>query len=257
MGRSKFKGMVGGARQEFSELTSGMPNKEEQSSYISNYVKAEEEAEETTQTPDGVEDVTATLVLEESETTAEAQEEETVVADQIPEIDPETVLTEGLQEVTAILMEPQHNLNQVFNVVLETIYRALPLQRILLSLLDTRSSQFVGRFGFGQDIEELIEKFRFSAKYQPDIFHAALKNGVDLYIANTGDEKIKDNIPQWYSAAANAKSFLVFPLIVNNKPLGLIYADHAAPRGVELKGNQLNLIKALRNQIVLDIQTRR
>jgi HD-like signal output (HDOD) protein len=255
MGRSKFKGMVGGARQEFSELTSGMAAKEEQSSYISNYVKTEEETEEATQSQD--EDVTATLVLEDSEPTSETQEEETVIAEQTPEIDREAVLTEGLQEVTATLMEPQHNLNQVFNVVLETIYRALPLQRILLSLLDTRSNQFVGRLGFGQDIEELIEKFRFPAKYQPDIFHAALKNGVDLYIANTDDKKIKDNIPKWYGAVPNVKSFLVFPLIVNSKPLGLIYADHAAPQGVELRGNQLNLIKALRNQIVLDIQTRR
>jgi serine/threonine protein kinase len=257
MGRKKFKGMVGEARHEFSELTSGMSSKGEQSSYIQNYVKPEQETEETPQIPDREEDVTATLVLDHTETAGEVQQEETLVADQKPGIDPETVLTEGLQEVTAILVEPQHNLNQIFNVVLETIYRALPLQRILLSLLDTRSKQFVGRFGFGEDIDELMDKFRFPAKYQPNVFHAAIKNGVDLYIADTGDKKIKESIPEWYRAVPRAGSFLVFPLVVNNNPLGLIYADHAEPRGVELRGNQLNLIKALRNQIVLDIQTRR
>jgi serine/threonine protein kinase len=259
IGQKKFKGMVGGARKEFSELTSGMPAKEEESPYIANYVTArtEAQAEETAQITDREEDVTATLVLDDTERVTEAQKEETVVTEQKPEIDPEAVLTEGLQEVTAILMEPQHNLNQIFNVVLETIYRALPLQRILLSLLDARTKQFVGRFGFGEDIDELIEKFRFPAKYQPNVFHAAIKNGVDLYIANTKDQKIKDNIPEWFREVPSVGSFLVFPLVVNKNPLGLIYADHAAPNGVELRGNQLNLIKALRNQIVLDIQTRR
>ncbi len=257
MGRKKFKGMIGEARQEFSELTSGMSTQAEQSPYISNYIKVGVEAEDTTQIPDAEEDVTANLVLEDSDTVVKTQEEKVIVADQKPEIDTEAVLTEGLQEVTAILVEPQHNLNQVFNVVLETIYRALPLQRILLCLLDTRSKQFIGRFGFGQDIDEIIEKFRFQSKYQPNVFHAALKNGVDLYIANTGDAKIKNNLPDWYKTVPRAGSFLVFPLVVNNNPLGLIYADHATPCGVELQGNQLNLIKALRNQIVLDIQTKR
>jgi serine/threonine protein kinase len=258
LGRKKFSGMVGEARREFSELTSGVSSKGEQSPYMSNYVTAPVEPQEAAQTPVGEAEVTSTIVLDGTETVSEMpKEEETVVISQQPAVDPETVLTEGLQEVTAILVEPQHNLNQVFNVVLETIYRALPLQKILLCLLDSSTNQFTGRFGFGQDVDEFIEQFRFPVQYQANVFHAALKNGVDLYIADTGEQKIRNDIPDWYKEASPAGSFLLFPLMVNKRPLGLIYADHADPQGVELKGNQLNLIKALRNQIVLDIQSRR
>ncbi len=258
VGGKKFKNMVGEARREFSELASGMSAKAAQSPYMSNYVKPSAEMEETKWSPeqDRTQDATVTMVLEDPGAMTEEREGEGV-AGQPPEVNPEAVLTEGLQEVTAILVNPQHNLNQVFNVVLETIYRALPLQQILVCLLDAKSKQFVGRFGFGQDVEELIQKFRFPIKYESNVFHAALKNGVDLYIADTSDKKIKADLPDWYQKVSRAGSFFVFPLVINKRPLGLIYADHASPRGVELKGNQLNLVKALRNQIVLDIQSRK
>ncbi len=258
MGGKKFKSMVGEARREFSELASGMSAKSAQSPYMSNYIKPVTEAEETQQSPeqDRIQDATATLVLEDPEAVIAAQQDEGDELQQ-PEVNPEAVLTEGLQEVTAILVDPKHNLNQVFNVVLETIYRALPLQQILVCLMDAKSKQFVGRFGFGQDVDDLIQDFRFPIKYESNVFHAALKNGVDLYIADTNDKKIKGDLPEWYQKASRAGSFLVFPLVVNKRPLGLIYADHASPHGVELKGNQLNLVKALRNQIVLDIQSRK
>jgi hypothetical protein len=254
----KFKNMVGEARREFGELASGMSaRKSEQSPYMSNYIKAGTDADETEQIQEqeSAQDATATMVLEDREVVSESPEA-TGYASQQSDANPEAVLTEGLQEVTAILVDPQHNLNQVFNVVLETIYRALPLQQILVCLLDAKSKQFVGRFGFGQDVDSFIKTFRFPMKYESNVFHAALKNGVDLYIADTGEEKIKADLPGWYRKVSNAGSFLLFPLVVNKRPLGLIYADHSSPNGVELKGNQLNLIKALRNQIVLDIQSR-
>jgi len=36
----------------------------------------------------------------------------------------ESILTDGLQEVTGMLLEEQPNLSQIFNVVIETIYRS-------------------------------------------------------------------------------------------------------------------------------------
>ena len=97
----------------------------------------------------------------------------------------------------------------------------------------------------------------FSAQASSDVFHAALKNGVDLYIADSREQKILESIPAWYRKISKAGSFLLFPLVVEQRPLGLIYSDHPNPRGMELSSGQLDSLKALRNQMVLGIRSSR
>lgn len=175
----------------------------------------------------------------------------------VPSPDAEAILTKGLQEVTAMLLEEKIDLNQLFNVVLETVYRAMAFQRVLLCLQDASKREFSARLGFGSDIDEFMAGFRFSNQFSADVFHAALKNGVDLYIADTREPKILGNIPQWYTAISKAGSFLLFPLVVDRRPLGMIYSDHPSSRGMELSGGQLDLLKALRNQLVLAVKSSR
>jgi eukaryotic-like serine/threonine-protein kinase len=47
---------------------------------------------------------------------------------------------------------------------------------------------------------------------------------------------------------------LLFPLVINKRPVGLIYADHANPHGLDIDKKRLNLLKSLRNQIVLAVR---
>ncbi|MCU7906413.1 MAG: GAF domain-containing protein [Candidatus Thiodiazotropha sp. (ex Epidulcina cf. delphinae)] len=63
------------------------------------------------------------------------------------------------------------------------------------------------------------------------------------------------DIPSWYKQISNAGSFLLFPLVINKRPVGLIYADHSNPHGVEIDKKRLNLLKSLRNQIVLAVKS--
>ena len=168
-----------------------------------------------------------------------------------PSPDAELIMTEGLQEVSEMMLEERSNLSQVFNVVLETIYRAMAFQHVVLCLHDMKQQQYTARLGFGEEIEEFMREFRFSSRYSTTVFHAALKNGVDLYIEDSTSRKIRDNIPDWYHRFANAGSFILLPLIMGQRAIGIIYADHPSIKGMNLSGNQLNLMKALRNQIVL------
>ena len=167
--------------------------------------------------------------------------------------DAETLLMDGLQEVTGLLME-ERGVSEVFNVVLETMYRAMGFQRVVLALLNRKSHEMAGRIGFGDNAELFVKHFRFPAKYSVDVFHGALKNSVDVYIANTHDKKIQGDIPDWYKSISKAGCFLLFPLVVNKRPVGLIYADHAMPNGLDIDKKKLNLLKSLRNQIVLAVR---
>jgi hypothetical protein len=44
--------------------------------------------------------------------------------------------------------------------------------------------------------------------------------------------------------------------VVKQRPLGLIYGDHLQPDGLPVTGKTLNLLKALRNQLVLAFRER-
>jgi serine/threonine protein kinase len=168
--------------------------------------------------------------------------------------DAETLLMDGLQEVTGMLVG-NHSVSEIFNVVLETMYRAVGFQRVVLALLDRKHGEMVGRLGFGNDVDEFVKQFRFSTIYSVDVFHGALKNTVDVYIADTTEKKIQADIPEWYKKISSAGSFLLFPLVVKNRAVGLIYADHSSPHGLAIDKKRLNLLKSLRNQIVLAVRS--
>jgi serine/threonine protein kinase len=167
--------------------------------------------------------------------------------------DAESLLMDGLQEVTAMLVG-EHSVSEIFNVVLETMYRAVGFQRVVLALLDRKQGCMAGRIGFGDADEQFMKGFSFPSAYSVDVFHGALKNAVDVYIADATHGKIQADIPDWYKKISNAGSFLLFPLVINKRPLGLIYADHADAHGLDIDKKRLNLLKSLRNQIVLAVR---
>jgi len=194
-----------------------------------------------------------TQILENGSSTQTLEEATLALQQASPPEDAETLLMDGLQEVTGMLVG-EHSVSQIFNVVLETMYRAVGFQRVVLALLDRKRGEMVGRLGFGDADEAFVQQFRFSTDYRVDVFHGALKNAVDVYIADATDEKIRTDIPGWYKQISHAGSFLLFPLVINKRAVGLIYADHADPHGLDIDKKRLNLLKSLRNQIVLAVR---
>jgi serine/threonine protein kinase len=168
--------------------------------------------------------------------------------------DTEALLMDGLQEVTGMLVG-DHSVSEIFNVVLETMYRAVGFKRVILALLNPKQGEMVGRLGFGDSADEFTKAFQFSTKYSVDVFHGAMKNAVDVYIADATDKKIQGDIPSWYKKISKAGSFLIFPIVVNKRAVGLIYADHGKPHGLAIDKKRLNLLKSLRNQIVLAVRS--
>ncbi|MEW8220237.1 MAG: GAF domain-containing protein, partial [Candidatus Thiodiazotropha taylori] len=157
-------------------------------------------------------------------------------------------------EVTGMLVG-DHSVSEIFNVVLETMYRAVGFKRVILALLNPKQGEMVGRLGFGDSADAFTKAFHFSTKYRVDVFHGAMKNAVDVYIADATDKKIQGDIPDWYKKISKAGSFLIFPIVVNKRAVGLIYADHAKPHGLAIDKKRLNLLKSLRNQIVLAVKS--
>ncbi|MCP5305605.1 MAG: HDOD domain-containing protein [Chromatiaceae bacterium] len=181
-------------------------------------------------------------------------EDQSTQADRV--VEPEPILVEGLQEATAMLSEGA-GLNQVAQVMLETLYRAFGLRRVALCLRDVSRRQYVGRLGFGGDIEGYLNALRFGEAYERDVFHVALKQKTDVHIADLAVGGAGHGIPAWYSAISPSGALLFLPLLVHERPVGCIIAEHEQANGLRLEPGALRLVRALRNQLSLGLQLRR
>jgi HD-like signal output (HDOD) protein len=163
--------------------------------------------------------------------------------------DPTTLLASGMQDMTALMLG-QYHLVDIIKLVAELFYRCEWFDRVIISLLDRPSQNLIGRVGLGQDTARLIGAFRIPLTFTPDVFHAAIANGQDVMITDTSADNIRDRIPKWHAQAFHAHAFLLLPIMLHNKPVGLIYADKIT-QPLEIPSPLLGLLKALRNQTTL------
>lgn len=167
--------------------------------------------------------------------------------------DPESVLSAGIQDVTNTLVS-DFNLNDILQMVLETMYRGMRFNRVLIFVRDAKASAMRARFGFGEGIDRLLPKLQFSTTFEPDVFHVAMEKGVDIVIEDVAAENIASKIPGWYRGAVTSKCFLLLPVMINGKAIGLFYADMEEANSLQVSQRQLSMLRTLRNQAVLAIK---
>ena len=160
------------------------------------------------------------------------------------------VLSAGIRDVTETLTS-DFALNDLLQMVLETMYRGMSFTRTMIFVRDAKLNAMRARFGFGADIDRIIPKCTFPLAFAPDVFHVALDKGVDIAIENTQAANIIERIPDWHRQAINAKSFLLLPVMLKNRPLALLYADSERADSAKISAEQLSLLRTLRSQVVL------
>ncbi|WP_024303266.1 HDOD domain-containing protein [Pseudogulbenkiania sp. MAI-1] len=163
------------------------------------------------------------------------------------------LLSAGIQEITHALLAP-FNLNELLQTVLETLFRAMPFEHVLLCTRDPRLGQMVARFGFGERIGELIPCFRFSLQEPANVFRVALERNADILIEDVNAPNIAGRIPEWFRRTTPAETFLILPLVLENKPIGCLYGERQRAHSLKPDAETLNLLKALRNQALLAIR---
>jgi HD-like signal output (HDOD) protein len=161
------------------------------------------------------------------------------------------LLAAGIQEITDAMVN-SFQLNAVLRMILETVYRALGMRRVIFCLRDARGQVLTGRLGVGDDVERLAPLVRVDLVRQPpDLFAAVCLKGADTLIQDARAANIAARLPGWFKGELQAQSFLLLPLMLKGAPLGLIYADHAQAGAVRLDDKQLSLLRTLRNQAVM------
>jgi serine/threonine protein kinase len=167
--------------------------------------------------------------------------------------DAQGVLAAGIQDISNSLVE-DFSLNDILYITIETMYRAMGFQRVLLCLKDVKTNQMAGRFGFGADTNEIASRFRFPLGKSADVFQLAVSKAVDLIITDIDDPKIAERVPAWYRQLTSAKTFVLLPLNVKGNPVALIYCDKARAGSIAIPERELALLKTLRNQALLALK---
>lgn len=165
----------------------------------------------------------------------------------------QAILNAGIQDITGSLVG-DFVLADVLRIILETLYRGIGFEHVLLCIKDGHSRSMVAKFGFGPQIDELVRRFRFPLGGKKDIFEVALARGADILISDVGDPKISGHIPEWFGKACTAQTFLLLPLVIKGSAVGLIYADKPHAGELVIPENLLSMLRALRNQALLAIK---
>ncbi|GGC98337.1 HDOD domain-containing protein [Undibacterium terreum] len=161
------------------------------------------------------------------------------------------LLLAGVQDVTQMLASEQCKLNDLVLLVLETLYSSMGFRFATACLRDVQSSRFVARIAVGENYAERQKAFVFPTKAENDIFNLAMVNNADLMISDAMTPKIQSMLPAWHKTLLpDARSFIVLPLVIQKKPLGLFYADRAVIAEEGVPPDETALIKTLKSQLL-------
>jgi HD-like signal output (HDOD) protein len=161
------------------------------------------------------------------------------------------MLAAGISDITHAMMD-DYDLSDVVRMVLETMYRAMGFAHVVFCLRDPKADALTGRFGLGEHVDAIVKAFEVPlGAASRDLFHAVCMRGSDTMIGDATTPRVSDRLPQWYRATAPAPAFLLLPLMIKDKPFGLIYADFAEVRTLSLNEHELGQLRTLRNQAVM------
>ncbi|MGB1799898.1 MAG: protein kinase domain-containing protein [Gammaproteobacteria bacterium] len=162
------------------------------------------------------------------------------------------ILVNGIAEITGSLIG-EVDLNNVLTMVLETIYRGMGFTRVLFAIHNVKNKQVIARFGLGKGIDEIVPEFRYSINDNDDIFVSTIKTGKEYIVLDVNSEEYKSRIPEWLRKLTLPTTVVLYPLIINKRCLGLIYADND-DADIKISMEALGFFKTLRNQATLAIQ---
>lgn len=144
----------------------------------------------------------------------------------------------------------QAPLGEVLQLAMSQLHDALILQRVVICLRESGSGDLVGRLGVGERAQKLTPHFRVPMNPPGDLFGLLCSKQADTLISDASEKAIAQRLPAWFRQHLRAPCFLLLPLTLDDKPIGMIYGDRADTHGLAVGPDELSLLKALRNQVV-------
>lgn len=139
---------------------------------------------------------------------------------------------------------------QIMEVALAQMMKALDLQRAILCLLDPSTQQLTARMSQGHKAVVLARHFQIPVAPPGDLFGLLCSKSADVLISDTADPLIDQRLPPWYKEKVGAGCFVLLSITVNDRVLGMMYGDQHEAESMHLNDRALTLLKQLRNQVL-------
>jgi HD-like signal output (HDOD) protein len=147
------------------------------------------------------------------------------------------------KEARVLLDSPsEFDLNRLILKVLEAIHRGAGFDRVIFAFLSEDRTFIEGRIGIGDDVDRLIEKFKFrmSLGGGPVALALLLKHAV---LADTGrDEASK------IGSLFGCGYLCLYPVVVGRQVVGCIYGESREPRP-DLTAGEVSILEELRDAL--------
>jgi len=158
--------------------------------------------------------------------------------------DPQSILSAGIEDISALL-ENHYSVTDIFRLCMEVMQRAFKFDHAVVCMVNNSIKTMEAKFGYGIN-NAFLGQFKFPLKYKMDVFHLALDKGIDICISDSTDEKITKKIPAWYQQIIEAESFIILPIMIKKKPIGLFYGDRFQANDLVIKQQELKLLQKLK-----------
>jgi HD-like signal output (HDOD) protein len=162
-----------------------------------------------------------------------------VEAERLPDIaefpEPDRILQlKILRELSALLLERKVDVNVLFSVLLEGIFRGIGMDRVLFALLTRDRRLLNGRYGLGWAKEDTVRNFTMPAKGGvPNIFTHVLETLESIWVTDKPPRDILRLLTPDIRRLSDSSPFFIMPISPRNISIGVIYADRQ-PSGREL-----------------------
>ncbi len=140
-----------------------------------------------------------------------------------------------LHELSNLLLNKQLDINLLFSILLEGIFRGVGMDRVLFALLTLNRRQLQGKFGLGWKSNQLVKEFLVDATPQDaNVFSYCLAQRRPLWVTDASPPELQRLRTQEITQLIGSSPFFLMAIAIKDRPIGVIYADrHASGRELD------------------------
>ncbi len=139
-----------------------------------------------------------------------------------------------LHELSNLLLTKKLDINLLFSILLEGIFRGVGMDRVMFALLTPDRRQLRGKFGLGWESNTLIKEFLVEAiPPTANIFSYCLVQRQPLWADDNLAVEVRRLLTPEIIRLIGQSPFFLMAIAVKDRPIGVIYADRQ-PSGRDL-----------------------
>ncbi|MCF6238056.1 MAG: HDOD domain-containing protein [Candidatus Marinimicrobia bacterium] len=130
-----------------------------------------------------------------------------------------------LKEIKALNKE-NPTFSSLLEMVLEGIYRGTGMDHTLFALMSSDHKTLKAKYALGSQQQTFTDRFHFTlSKTNPNIFLYSMAKRETIWAKAEQQYSLAKLITSDIRKTLGEGDFLLSPLVINNKPIGIIYAD--------------------------------